>query len=219
MKTRTIETTNSHFQTEIGTVMQLEIEGFENRIKSLLVGILPDEYLILKMPQLGVYAGQPRSFQQDSEIRVRYLYKGAVWGFKSRLKRVISTPAGLLLIEIPDTLESCDLRQEERIDCLLPGKIQLGKTSRKGAVVDLSKNGCRFMVRNPKGKKAPEVAINDELALTCSFPGVEGEQALTGRVRQIHQDEQTTALGLEFVKPNRQIESIIQNYLSSALSL
>jgi hypothetical protein len=26
-------------------------------------------------------------------------------------------------------------------------------------------------------------------------------------------------LGLEFIKPNRQIESIIQNYLSSALCL
>jgi c-di-GMP-binding flagellar brake protein YcgR len=197
--------------------MQLEIEGFEERLKSSLVGILPDQYLILTLPQLGTYPGQRTHVDVESEILVRYVHRGVVWGFKSRLKRVVSTPVGLLMIEIPSSIESHDLRQEKRIDCLLPGKIKLGKTSRKGAVVDLSKKGCRLVIEIAKGKKAPKIEIDDELALVCSFPGIEGEQTLTGRVRHLHQDQQRTALGLEFVKPDRKIESIIGKYISSVM--
>lgn len=143
MKVRTIDTAYSHFQAEVGTAVHLGIDGFDGRLKSSLEGILPDEYLILKLPQLDTYVGQPRHFELESEILVRYVHRGAVWGFRSRVRRVISTPVGLLVIDIPDRIESYDLRQEERVDCLLPGKIQLEKRSKNGAVVDLSQNGCR----------------------------------------------------------------------------
>ena len=98
MKVKKADPRQSHFQSDIGTSMQLEIEGFENRMASFLVGVLPDQYLIVKMPELGDWDGQPKHLELESEILVRYVHRGAVWGFKSRAKRVISTPVGLLTV-------------------------------------------------------------------------------------------------------------------------
>jgi c-di-GMP-binding flagellar brake protein YcgR len=199
---------------EVGTPLQIDIEGFRSRLKSSLVGVLPNEYLIVRTPQLELYIGEPKHLLPESEIVVRCLHRGNVWGFKSRLKRVISTPAQLLVLEYPKKVENHNLRVHKRIECLLPGKIELGKTKRKGVVLDISEKGCRFSVNTVKGKDALEIEIKTELTLSCQLPGIEGEQVFEGRVRRMEKDEVRTELGVEFQTIDPKVRDLIAQYLS-----
>jgi c-di-GMP-binding flagellar brake protein YcgR len=199
---------------EVGTPLQIDIEGFRSRFKSSLVGVLPDEYLIVRAPQLALYIGEPKQLLAESEVVVRCLHRGNVWGFKSKLKRVISTPAQLLVLEYPQTVENHNLRVHRRIECLLPGNIQYGETKRKGVVLDISEKGCRFSVNTVKSKKPLEIEIKAALTLSCQLPGIEGEKVFEGRVRRVEKDEMRTELGVEFEAIDPKVRDLIAQYLS-----
>lgn len=210
MKTISYDLKKYPLMLEMGTPLQLDIAGFHSRFKSALVGVLPNEYLIVKAPQLTMFVGEPKHILPGSEVVVRCLHRGNVWGFESKLKRMISTPAQLLMLEYPETMENFNLRSNDRIDCLLPGKIQLGKTTRKGVVVDISEQGCRFSIKN--GQKRLDIQVDAELTLKCQLPGIEGDQDFTGHVRRVEQDELRTLLGVQFDKIDSNTKKTIAKY-------
>jgi hypothetical protein len=200
---------------EIGTPLQLEIKGFSTRFKSSLVGALPDEYLIVTAPKLTMFVGQPKHLLPESEVVVRYVHRGNAWGFQSKLTRVISTPAKLLVLEYPSEIENFNLRSDERIECLLPGGIELQKAKRKGVVLDISIGGCRFSFS--ESKEPIDVAVDAELKLRCQLPGIEGDQEFEGRVKRVEKDKMRTVLGIEFNNVEQKIQALITQY-SSAVS-
>ena len=102
MNSRSYDLKKHPLMLEIGTPLQLDITGFRTRFKSKLVGVLPHEYLIVKAPQLDMYMGEPKHLLPETEVVVRCLYRGNVFGFRSRLTRVISTPAQILMLQYPD---------------------------------------------------------------------------------------------------------------------
>lgn len=200
---------------EMGNPLQLEIEGFQSRFKTSLVGIVHDSYLVIECPGLTMLVGEPKQFTVGSEIVVRCLSQGRAWGFKSRLLRVISTPVTLLIIEFPEQVENSSLRSDKRISCMLPGKIKIGKEQRKGLLLDISENGCFFSVKAAKDKKEADVGIDEEVTILCQLPGMEGEQTLKGRVRHTHRDEVKTSFGIEFDEIDSKILKRIAQYAAT----
>jgi c-di-GMP-binding flagellar brake protein YcgR len=200
---------------EPGTQLQIEIEGVASRFKSTLVGIKPDEYLIVKTPKAALSGGVKNRLFRGNQIVIRYLYKGTVFGFQYKLVEAIFSPKQLLLVEYPKIIENCDLRSHERIDCLFPAKITIEDEERHGAVLDISQGGCRYLIKTLKGEKLPSVQIDEQVTLRCQFPGIEGEQILSGKVRNMKTDEQETALGIEFHEIAPEVENIIVQYIST----
>ena len=64
---------------EPGTQLQIEIEGVTSRFKSTLVGMEPDEYLIVKTPKAALSGSIKNRLFRGNQIVIRYLHKGTVF--------------------------------------------------------------------------------------------------------------------------------------------
>ena len=202
---------------EIGAQLQIEIEGVASRFKSSVVGIEPDEYLVIKTPIISPRFGSIKhKLFPGSKIVVRYLHKGTVFGFKTKLIEAISSPIRLLFVEYPDIIEHHDLRYHKRIDCSLPARIEMKGEERKGTILDISEKGCRHRMKTFKGEKLPPIQIDEEITLFCKFPGIEGEHEVLGIVKNINKDKHEMVLGIVFHEITPDVQKILTHFISTA---
>jgi c-di-GMP-binding flagellar brake protein YcgR len=213
MESKVYDLKKHPFMLEIGTPLQLDIEGFRSRFKSSLIGVVPNEHLIVQAPQLSMFVGEQKHWPPEADITVRCLHRGNIWGFKSRLTRVISTPAQLMMIEYPESIENHNLRTHQRIDCYLPGQVQSGKTTRNGVVLDISEEGCCFSIKN--GKRPLDLEVDAELVLKCQLPGIDGDQEFSGLVKRVEKDEFRTLIGVLFGAIDPKVRKHIAKYASA----
>ena len=213
-----ISKTGKRIFVELGTHLQIEIEGIAFRFKSELVGMESDEYLILKIPLIpddAPVGNIKHKLFPEMQIVVRYLHKGTVFGFRTQLIDAIFTPRRLLFLKYPQIVEHYDLRSDRRVDCILPAKIILSDLEIEGTILDINKEGCRYLTKEVKDAKSLSVQIDEEATLRCQFVGVEGEQIISGNVKNIQQDMQGVSLGIQFQDMADGIKSIIADYIST----
>ena len=207
--------TGKRISIELGTQLEIEIEGVPTRIKSSLVGIEPDKYLIIKAPEAALPDSIKNKLFRGNQIVVRYLCKGTLFGFRSQLVQVTSTPIRLLFVEYPKTIEAHDLRSHERIDCFLPAKIEIKDEVKNGLILDISEGGCRYLIKSSEGEKLPSVHLYELISLRCQFPGTESEQVVSGEVRNVGMDKQKAVLGIQFHEIAPGLQNIIAQYIST----
>jgi hypothetical protein len=73
---------------------QLGIKGLEFKATGVLVGMVPDEYLIIRVPAIPGILGR---LDEGNSIIVRYLYAGNLYGFASTVLTCIQKPALICL--------------------------------------------------------------------------------------------------------------------------
>jgi len=208
--------TGKRISIELGTQLQIEIEGVAFRFKSVLIGMEPDEYLIIKTPMVpsdAPFSNIKHKLSRGSQIVVRYLYKGTVFGFQSKLIEAIFTPLRLLFIEYPNIIEHYNLRSQDRVDCFLPAKIKIKEEEKHGLILDISKKGCRYRIKALKDEGLPSIQLDEQITLRCQFPGIEDEQVFSGKVRNINRDKEETTLGIEFHEIAPEFQNIIAQYI------
>ncbi len=121
----------------VGTRLQTQFgnKGDEFKIASVLVGIVPDEYLLIRVPAIP---GILDKLHQGFSTVVRYVYAGNVYGFNSTIISYTLKPSLIVFIAYPSWIESMNLRQTQRLDCLLPASVQIGMHLCKGVIADIS---------------------------------------------------------------------------------
>ena len=105
--------------------LQLRFSGFAESYKTTLVGMERGRYLICSAPVLpGLWA----VLNAPDQTTVRYLCEGVVYGFKCTLLTVLAKPFQLLVLSYPEKIETVNLRQHQRVPCLIPAKAKMGQT-------------------------------------------------------------------------------------------
>lgn len=207
--------TGKRIALELGTQLEIEIGGVATRFKSSLVGIEPDEYLIIKGPEAAPSDSVKDKLFRGNQIVIRYLFKGTVFGFRSQLIQTISTPKRLLFVEYPRTIEEYDLRSDKRIDCFIPAKIEINDEVKNGAILDISEGGCRYQINISKGEGLPSVQIGELISLSCQFPGTKAEQSVSGKIRNFSRHQQRMTIGVGFHEIAPEAQNIITQYIST----
>ncbi|NIA09116.1 MAG: hypothetical protein GWP10_05010 [Nitrospiraceae bacterium] len=206
--------TGRRISIELGTQLQINIAGVDFKLKSTLIGIKPDKYLIIEAPLTSPYGNIGHKFFQGNKIIVRYLYKGTVFGFQSELIEEMYVPLRLLFIKYPVIIEEHNLRVQKRIDCFLPIKIKFKDKIKEGIILDISEGGCCCVSKKAAtDKELISVQIDEEVTLKCQFPGIEGEQAISGKVKTIKRDKQQMTLGVMFSEIDPKIKDAIAQYV------
>ena len=203
---------------ELGSQIQIQIEGVAFRFKSTLVGMESDECLIIKTPMVpsnAPFTSIQHKLFPGIQIVARYLYKGTVFGFQSKLIKAITSPLRLLFVEYPKIIENYDLRSEERTDCFLPAKIEIWNQKEHGAILDISERGCRCLIKALEGKILPYIQIDERITLRCQFPGIEDDQVVSGNVKNFSRDKEEMILGIEFHEIATGLKTIIDQYVSN----
>ena len=196
---------------EIGIPIQLKMEGVAFPLQSVLIGMEIDEYLIIKIP--AQYTNVKHKLVTGVDIVVRYLYQGTVYGFQSKLIEIITRPVKLLFLEYPKIIEHYDLRSQKRAESIFPATIMIKDKTNHGAIIDVSKNGCRCHILNSRKEPLPPVQIDDEILLKCKFPGVEGDHEVLGKIKNIRRSRKELIVGVEFLRLELEIHELISQYI------
>ncbi len=208
---------------ELGTELQIEIKEVISRFKSELVGMDKNSYLIAKLPQIiNTDLVDKCKKYKGTDVIGRYLYRGTVFGFKSRLIDIITTPVNLLFVSYPTSVEEFNIRKHERVSCMLPGKIQFSKYVLDGTVLDLSLSGCQITIINPKFDidiLADQLAKIETLQFLFHLPGEPKGSVLHVIRKSVRKSDSKVSIGLEFSDLGAEMKNKIAGFIARAQSL
>lgn len=204
----------------LGTGLQIEFPGVEERFRSVLIGMEPDNYLIVRTP-IAVSEGMARGHLLPGTVLIiRYLFEGVVWGFRSTILQTLTGRIRVLFVSYPDTVENHDLRRNNRIECLVPADADWEGRSFSGLITDMSEQGVRlvFHLERSPGIEDWHPDVRARLGLRMQLPG--SVQAVPAQVelRNLSRDGERILLGLRFVDLEDPARSLVYRFLEELRS-
>ncbi len=198
----------------IGTPVQIEVDTADQKFNSFVVGILPDEFLILKTPVSSHLFSARTNLFIGNRVVVRFIMKGTIIGFKSSLIESVSNPTKLIFIQYPSEIFHHELRAKKRIECNLPLKAVFEGKTYPGLLLDMNDQGCKFSMsasRVPSGFNS----VSGDIVVKFFMPGVEKELEILGIPKHIKNDEKKVYVGIQFNELTSEVTEIISRYLAS----
>jgi len=201
----------SRLNLDFGAMLMTKFEEVQKTLKAVFVGLEPRSYLVIRL--LGV-GGIQDFLYEGTRVVVKYVASGVVYGFHSAVVGYFFKKNMLLVIlSYPETIETYELRKEQRIACYIPATIISPDFRLNGFLLDISSSGGRFAYpRNSLTSKSP-VELEQLVTLSFQLLGVEGPQNTVCRVRSLSQERRTISVGLQFEKVDEPIEENIRNYV------
>jgi len=169
------------------------------RIACEFAGASENEFLIIKAPMVP---GIKDMLREGDALTLRYLHKGALYGFRAHVLSTVFKPAPLIVIEYPYSVEKIELRDSKRVDCMLPCRLRMqpGETL-SAMMVDVSLSGCRVACAN-EDSKACEDLLNTgrDTPVTLSLRLTSESELLeiTGRLKSVDTKQDNTFTGVAF---------------------
>lgn len=157
------EGASSHrLDVEVGTNLVLIMEGVETFLRSTLVGLLQDRFLIILTPRLS---GASSDAFQGKNITFKCLAHGCIYSFQSDVINQVSTPVRLLFLSYPAVVSKTDLRRAPRFPTGVPAEVFLAGKRIPAVVADISQAGCKVLVKGSLAK----LASGDRLSVSFLF--------------------------------------------------
>lgn len=199
---------------ELGDYLLLEIPGTESTVKTALIGIEPQQYLIVRIP---IGSEVQDKFSKAETLDVTYISLGTTYGFTAKLLGITEIPVKLLFLSYPSVVVEKDQRESPRVNCHIPATAIINDTPLNGIITDMSHNGCRFVVRIPIKITPYQVRILTDVHLSFALHGIDGSEELLGVVRNTSIDRFRIALGIEFENLTNDISDKIKDYLEKLI--
>ncbi len=202
---------------DIGIAFRIEIKGTEESISCILIGIENGKYLVIRTPLLHTLGNTSHLLPKGNEIYVKYVYKGTIYGFQSKVIDQIYEPFKLLFIEYPEKIESYGFRGNKRVECYLPAFVRIEERRIEGSITDISKAGCLFDIKIPDLEKCKNLLeSNEEINIGFQLPGVEEELSVTAKQKSIKKETNKARIGVEFVYMESGDKTKLFDFLSNA---
>ncbi|WP_423185311.1 PilZ domain-containing protein [Alishewanella sp. d11] len=166
-----------------------------------LLGYKAGKYVFFRLeddaiPEAFLVAGLP--------LVCRFLVEDALgecFAFRSELMHFMRFPDKVIMIAFPQTVQRRALRNEKRASTFIPAKLQLHfeKATQAvlvpGQIIDLSKNGCRFLFNT---QYKPEQIRLAEVVIQLANPDTAADMLLSGIIRNARLDEFGLTAGIQF---------------------
>ncbi len=202
---------------EIGITFRIEIAGDEESISCVLIGIENGKYLIIRTPPLHALDNASYPLTRDKNIYVKYVYKGTIFGFQSKVIDSIYEPFKLLFIEYPEKIESYDFRGNKRVECYLPAFIRIADRRIEGSITDISRAGCLYEIKTSELDKCKNLfESNKEIDIVFQLPGIKEALSANAKQRSTKTDKSKASIGIEFVYMENKDKTKLFGFLSKA---
>jgi hypothetical protein len=195
----------------IGTTLQFQLgwKGRELKAAGALIGMAPDEFLIIRVPAIP---GILSRLREGDPMVVRYVYCGNVYGFTSKVLTCIQKPALIVFIEYPASVESMNLRKARRMECLFPAVVDYQGCGYKAVIVDVSLGGCRICLDSESGVSS-SIDVAQTVGISFFLTGTTEEQVINGKVQNIRKDDKRTEMGIQFDPENEAVLNNVKLYM------
>ncbi len=213
-----ISTAGNRISLDIGSKLKMEFNEVDTPLVSTMVGMIPDEYLIVTTPSPSSIV--KTALNSDTRIIVKYLHIGRLCMFKTRLLKSIEDPHQLLFLDYPPVIHYHELRRAKRTAIFLPCTLHLRKGPEfYGVLVDLSGLGCLCQIKTKGNAPLPNIDINSKVQLRCLLPGMKEDQELSGQVKNLKKSANETRIGIEFTDLQGYLKETIEKYVYSVESI
>lgn len=199
---------------ELGNHVLIKLPDMEATVKSALIGLEPQQYLIVRIP-IGIAIQEQLS--QLKKLSVSYVSLGTTYGFDAEILGITTDPVNLLFLSYPGVVTEQDQRLTPRVSCHIPATAIINETRLNGIITDMSHKGCRFVVRIPTKITPYQVRILTDVNLSFALHGIDGSEELLGIVRNTSIDRFRIALGIEFEKLSAAMQTKIREYLEKLI--
>ena len=198
----------------IGTRMRFQLgeKGQEFKGSGVLLGIMPNEYLMIRVPPIP---GILSRLNENDLIVVRYVYAGNVYGFNSAILNYVQKPALIVFLTYPIVVETVNLRKTQRVECLLPATVKTDRGDYKAVIVDISQGGCRVCLDHGASQSS-SFDIDQRIGLSFHLAGVAEEQVIDGRIRVLKKDAQISEMGIQFDENDKAVLNNVKQYMETA---
>ena len=199
----------------LGSELNMQVEGMEEKFKSILIGIEAPTYLMVRMQIPTKFRSQ---IDKGTTFMVRYIYMGNLFGFKTKSLGSVNKPYKVTFLSYPDKVESLNIRKAQRVNCYIPATLDLSNGQFRGLVLEISKSGTRFTI-NTTQKIINSVKIHDPAKISFPLLGFEGIHSFKGIIKSINSDTTGISLGIEFEEIKSSLERMIEDYVKDVLDL
>lgn len=207
-----------HLPITLGTELLVEIADLKLRTKGVLTGMENSGYLMMKLSSQDFETALADENIRAGELVVRYLFRGSVYGFKTRLLNILTEPAHLAFVSYPSKIEEFNVRNTPRYECILPAETILGGDEVELVIVDISLKGCRCVVKASavadRTKLYSSIDIDRVIPLRINLPGREDKVGITGKIRNINKDNDRVVFGVHFDESEEKAEEMLKDFVS-----
>lgn len=195
----------------VGSRLILEPMGADRKILTEFVGMVRDKCIITILP---TRAGDREFFVSEALVTVKYVHGGHnVSAFRTIVLGTASKPMPLLFLQIPEAVESLNLRKSDRVHCFLPTTAYVDGAEYSGLIIDLSAGGCRLVIEAEPGKQPPEIQAESEIVTNFQLFDKDAQIFAQGIVRNAEAGQSATSVGVQFKDLAQDIQDNIQNYV------
>lgn len=179
-------------QLEVGTRVQLQLEGRVNPLDGVLVGRERNRVLMFRIP---VASQLEEGVQPGDAVTGKYLQAGTLYKFRSVLLKTAQHPYALVIIAYPREISATELPEETRLDCSIRAKTFIGNELYPGTVIDLRGDGCRVVVECPR----QVVTIHENISISVEFSQEDALEPMVATVRGVEEDPDRVVVDVQFV--------------------
>jgi hypothetical protein len=208
-KTRRDDAQRQQIAFELGTELFIERKKEADRLQTTVVGVLPQSCLIIKLPTV---VGIENPLPANSNVQVRYVDRGEVFGFSAIVLGSITAPFPLTFLSFPQKLERTNVRRHPRVDCYIPATLKHAAISAPAIISDISRGGCRLKLKEIGETETERLRIDSEVILYFPLLGLQGVQECSGTVRNINLDSEGVSIGIEFDIVEPELIEMIGSY-------
>jgi len=199
-----------HLNIEPGGQLLIEFRGRDERVKSTLVGMETNEYLVIRIPE---FAQVKSKLIEGNYVVVRYVSLGCVHGFRARIMGYTQLPVPVAFLSYPQAIETINLRKKLRVACYIPAIAVAEQHELKGVITNISSEGCRFKFKIAANDSAPVLRVDTPLVLSFPLLGNEGVHSCGGEVRNVQRANQKISMGIRFDDVHPEIVEKIEDYV------
>ncbi len=186
---------------EVGSEVTLDIAKVCTRIKCEFIGMSLQHYIIIKIVNPDIHTKIQRSLAPETSVTIRCLQDGIVYAFVSTVISTLNAPDKLIFITYPSSVMEKAVRQQLRVRCNLPAKVNLDGEIYNGVVIDISRKGCLFTFSKSRSLRREALIAKcshslEEIGLQLQLPGVVADLAIKCLKRNLRPDD--IAIGVEF---------------------
>lgn len=203
----------AHLNLKIGAPLVLLISALNQKYPGRVVGFEPYSYIIVnsRIPQ-DVLA----RLTENMSLVAQHTASGRVYGFRTQMLKRITTPAPLLFLAFPDTVDSISLHHNVRVDVNVLGALQGRYGEHPAMILDLTPSGCKLSVKIDLKNPLREAQVGDRLILSGQL-GAGQPLVAPVELRRVAAEKGLMFLGAQFVDMSKETAEIIAAHIDGLL--
>ncbi len=195
----------------------IDILDMKLRIKSVLAGMEHGAYVMVKIFEKDLIGRFRSDDVRNSPMVVGYMHDDIVYGFRTSVLDVVSSPAKLFFLKYPDKIDEMSVRKKSRHECEVAAQMMLGNDLVEFSIIDMSKEGCQCVIKTggpTDDSLCSMIQVDKKIGIMVHLPGTKGACNLQGVVRNIGTDLDKIRFGVMFENVSDEARGRIESFVS-----